>query len=180
MSKLVKEQLIRDYAERIGDIEDAMLISLRGIDANRNNSIRKGLLKQDIHVTVVRNALFKKTIEGTKLEALGKVLTGSNAVAYGGESVVEMAREIVGLVKDNPEIELHGAVLDGELFEGEEGVKRLSNFPTREEAIAQDVTLILSPARNLVGAVKGPGSTVAGLIKAIEEKLEKGETIGAA
>ena len=47
------------------NIEDAMLISLRGIDANRNNSIRKGLLKQDIHVTVVRNALFKTMIEGT-------------------------------------------------------------------------------------------------------------------
>ena len=179
MSKQVKEQLIRDYTDRLGDIEDAMLISLRGIDANRNNSIRKGLLKQDIHVTVVRNALFKTMIEGTKLGALEKVLTGSNAVAYGGESVVEMAREIVGLIKENPELELRGAVLDGELFEGEEGVKRLSQFPTRDEAIAQSVGLILSPARNLVGAIKGPGSAVAGLIKAIEEKLEKGETISA-
>jgi large subunit ribosomal protein L10 len=101
-------------------------------------------------------------------------------VAYGGESVVEMAREIVGLIKNNPEIELHGAVLDGELFEGEAGVKRLSEFPTKDEAIAQNVTLILSPGRKLVGAIKGPGAKVAGLIKAIEEKLEKGETIGAA
>ena len=177
MSRSMKERLVRDYRERLADIEDAMLISLRGIDANRNNTIRKGLLRQDIHITVVRNALFGKMIAGTSLGPLEKVLTGSNAVVYGGESVVEMAREIVGLIKENPELELHGAVLDGELFEGEEGVTRLSKFPTRDEAIAQNITLILSPARNLVGAVTGPGSGLAGLIKAIEEKLEKGETI---
>jgi len=175
----MKDQLVRDYRARLGDIEDAMLISLRGIDANRNNAIRKGLFKQDIHVTVVRNALFGQIIKGTPLEALEQVLSGSNAVVYGGESVVVMAREIVDLIKDNPELELHGAVLDGELFEGDEGVTRLSKFPTRDEAIAQNITLILSPARNLVGAIKGPGSGVAGLIKAIEEKLEKGETITA-
>ena len=37
-----------------------------------------------------------------------------------------------------------------------------ASLPTREEALAQTVTLILSPARNLVGAVKGPGSPAAG------------------
>jgi ribosomal protein L10 len=58
-------------------------------------------------------------------------------------------------------------------------VKALSKFPTRDEAIAQDVTLILGPGRKLVGAIKGPGSNLAGIIKAIEEKLEKGEAIAA-
>ena len=177
MSKPVKEMMIRDYRDRLAEVEDAMILSLRGIDANRNNAIRKGLLKQDIHVTVVRNALFRKAFEGTSLEPLGKLMTGSTAVAYGAESVVEVAREIVGLIKANPEIELKGAVLDGELFEGAAGVKRLSQFPTRDEAIAKDIAIILGPGRTLMGRVKGPGSALAGIIKSIEEKLEKGETI---
>ncbi len=63
------------------------------------------------------------------------------------------------------------------LFEGDAGVKELSRFPTRDEAIVQAITLVLSPARNLVGAVKGPGSGLVGIIKSIEEKLEKGEAI---
>ncbi|MEO1717335.1 MAG: hypothetical protein AAFR76_09510, partial [Planctomycetota bacterium] len=73
-----------------------------------------------------------------------------------------------------------GAVLDGELYAGEAGVTALSKFPTRDEAIAKVVTLVLSPARNLVAQVKGPGANVAGLVKAIEEKLEKGEAIAKA
>jgi large subunit ribosomal protein L10 len=90
---------------------------------------------------------------------------------------VDVAREIVDLVKKFPGIELKGAVLDGQLFEGEAGVEALSKFPTRDEAIAKDVAIILGPGAKLLASVKGPGSQLAGILKAIEEKLEKGETI---
>ena len=128
----------------------------------------------------MRNKLFGQAFGDSNLAPLKDVLKGSSALAYGAESVVDVAREIVGMLKQFPDIELKGAVLDGMLFEGEAGVKELSKFPTREEAIAQDVTLILGPGRKLVGAVKGPGSSLAGIIKAIEEKLEKGEAIAKA
>ncbi|USN97972.1 MAG: 50S ribosomal protein L10 [Phycisphaeraceae bacterium] len=177
MSKPVKELIMRDYRDRMGDVEDATVITLRGIDANRNNAIRTGLAAKDIHVTVVRNNLFLRTFQGTKLENLEPVLKGSNAIVYGAESVVEVAREIVALAKKHDEIELKGAILDGVLFAGDAGVKALSKYPTRDEAIAQDVTLILGPGRKLLGAVKGPGGRLMGVVKAIEEKLEKGEEI---
>ncbi|KAA0216507.1 MAG: 50S ribosomal protein L10 [Leptolyngbya sp. PLA3] len=177
MSKPVKQMIVRDYQGRVGDIEDAMLISLRGVSSNSTNKIRQTLAKKEIRVTVIRNSLFLKAFGDTKLAGLSPLLSGANALAYGAESVVEVAREIVGLLKDFPDIQLRGAVLDGQLFEGEDGVKALSKFPTRDEAIAKDVTLILSPGRKLLGAVKGPGGRLLGIVKAIEEKLEKGEAI---
>ncbi len=39
------------------------------------------------------------------------------------------------------------------------------------------VTLVVSPAKKIMGQIKGPGSNIAGIIKAIETKLEKGEAI---
>jgi large subunit ribosomal protein L10 len=177
MSKAVKDMLMQDYRERLGDLDEALVVSLRGIDSNSTNRIRRNLQKKDIRVTIVRNKLFGQTFSGSGLSKLAPVLTGSSALAYGAESVVEVAREIVGLLKDFPGIELKGAVLDGELFEGEAGVKALSKFPTRDEAIAKDVALILGPGRKLLGAIKGPGANLAGIIKAIEDKLEKGEAI---
>lgn len=177
MSKTVKNMIIEEYRERVGDTQDALVIGLRGISSNDTNAIRTGLAQKSIRVTVVRNKLFGQAFGETGLSALSDLLSGSNALAYGGESVVEVAREIVDLVKKFPDIELKGAVLDGQLFEGQDGVERLSKFPTRDEAIAEDVTLILGPGRKLVGAIKGPGSQLAGVLKAIEEKLEKGEAI---
>ena len=177
MSKAIKELVMRDYKERLGDLEDAMVISLRGVDAVSTTGIRSQLAKKEIRITMVRNKLFTQAFAGSRLAELAPVLKGSSAVAYGGQSVVEVAREIMELAKKHSGIELKGAVLDGELYEGEKGVEKLSKMPTRDEAIAQDVTLILSPGRKLLGAIKGPGSQVVGLIKAIAAKHEKGAAI---
>tara|TARA_R110000782_G_scaffold73091_2_gene146093 strand:+ start:5508 stop:6050 length:543 start_codon:yes stop_codon:yes gene_type:complete len=177
MSKPVKNMIIGEYRDRLGDAQDALVIGLRGISSNDTNEIRSGLAKKSIRVSVVRNKLFGQAFGETNLAPLTELLSGANALAYGGESVVEVAREIVELLKKFPDIELKGAVLDGQLFKGQDGVEALSKFPTRDEAIAKDVAIILGPAQKLVASVKGPGAQLAGVLKAIEEKLEKGEAI---
>jgi len=180
MSKTMKQAIMRDYKGRIagtGEFPDAMLISIRALKGRDATAVRNSLAKKKIKITVVRNSLARKTFEGSALAGLSDMLTGPSALAYGGDSVIEVAREIVGLMGKFPAIELKGAVLDGLLFSGKKGCEELSKYPTKDEAIAQVVTLIVSPAKKLLGAVKGPGSTVAGIIKSIEGKLEKGETI---
>jgi large subunit ribosomal protein L10 len=177
MSKTVKEMIMREYADRLDGTSDAMLISIRGVSAIETTRVRNVLRKKDIRVAVIRNALARRNFAGTGLEALVPLLKGPSAVAFGGQSVVEVAREIVKLVEQFPGIELKGAVLDGTLFQGKKGVEELSKFPTKDEAIGRIVTLVVSPARKLMAQVKGPGANIAGIVKAIEEKLEKGETI---
>lgn len=177
MSKPVKEIMMEDYQRALEGQENALVVSIRGIEANENNRLRQELARKDIRITVVRNSLAKKAFADGPLGGLSPILDGPSALAYGAESVVDVARAIVEFAKEIENLELKGAILDGQLFEGEEGVKRLSNFPTREEALAEAVTLILSPGRKLVGSIKGPGSRLAGIVKSIEERLEKGEQI---
>ncbi len=177
MSKPVKEMMVADYQRRFADLEGALVVDIRGIGANENNQLRMSLEQQSVRVTVLRNSLAKKAFSGTSLEALGPVLEGPAALAYGGESVVDVARALVEWARKIQNLDLKGAVLEGELYEGEEGVKRLSTMPTREEAQARVIQLILSPARNVVGAAVSPGSRLLGVVKEIEERLEKGEAI---
>ena len=177
MSKPVKEMMMADYLAKLGENSDALLLNILGVDANSTNELRKDLAKSEISVTVLRNNVARKAFEGSGLEPLADLLTGPNALVYGAETVVEVARKIVDIAEDLPDMELRGAVLDGELFEGEDGVKRLSKFPTRDEAIAKVVTVVLTPGGNLVGAAKSPASNLAGILKTIQDKLEAGETI---
>jgi large subunit ribosomal protein L10 len=177
MSKTIKSIMMRDYKSRLADSSDGLLIGIRGLKSKDQVKLRSELAKKKIRVTVVRNALAAKVFEGTGLSPLSGLLGGSNAVAYGGQSVVEIAREVCKFLDKMPALELKGAVLDGTLYSGKAGVTELSKFPTRDEAIGQAVTLVISPGRKLLGAIKGPGSNVAGIVKAIEQKLEKGETI---
>lgn len=177
MSKPIKSMIMREYKDRIGDAREALLIGIRGLKAKDQVKIRSELSKKKIRVTVVRNALASKIFEGSDLSKLSGFLTGSNAAVYGGQSIVEVAREVVKFVEKMPNLELKGAVLDGTLYSGKAGVTELSKFPTKDEAIANIVTLVVSPGRKLLGQLKGPGSAVAGIVSAIEQKLEKGETI---
>lgn len=181
MSKAIKNIIMRDYTSRVagdeGKPQDAVLISIRGVKAVDTTKLRGNLAKKHIKITVIRNSLARKAFGGSSLSALTDVLSGASALAYGSESVVQVARALTESIAKYPALELKGAVLDGTLYKGKEGVVELSKFPTRDEAIAQSVTLVVSPGRKLLGQVKGPGSNVAGIIKAIEMKLEKGEAI---
>ena len=178
MSKTVKNLMIRDYQARLEGVEDALVISLRGVPANDNNELRMALQKKDIRISVIRNALAPHAFKDTGLEGLTPLLNGPSALAYGAESVVDVARAVMEWARKVEKLELKGAILDGTLFEGKAGVEALSKYPTRDEALAQTVTLFLSPGRKAVGAALGPGSRLLAIVKTIEEKLEKGETIG--
>lgn len=179
MSKPVKKLIIDAYKGKFDDVTGALVLDIRGLTSNDNNTLRNGLLKKQIRVTVVKNSLAKQAFAGTALEPIGPALEGPSALAY-GESVVDVAREIMEWTKKIKTVSLKGAVLDGQYFAGAAGVKRLSEFPTKEEAQAKVVTLILSPARKVVGCVVSPGSKVLGIVKEIQTRLEKGETIAKA
>ena len=177
MSKTVKGYMIRDYQDRLGEYEDALVISIRGMGGNDNNAFRAKLAEKDIRIMTIRNALAKHAFEESKLKALVPVLEGPSALAFGAESVVDVARELLKFKDQIEELEFKGGCIEGELFAGEAGVEQLSRLPTREEAIAGVVGAIMGPARNLAGAAVGPASVIAGCLKAIEAKLEDGEEI---
>lgn len=176
MSKLVKGLIEKQYARQFGDLDGAVLIDISGVKAGDNEAMRTDLNGKQVKVTVVRNALASRAFQGTALEGLKELLKGPNAMVYGGDSVVTVAREVLRWVKQVEALDVKGAIMDGQLFTAAE-VDALSKYPTREEAQAQVVQIILTPAQKLAGAIVGPGRKVASLIKAIEEKLEKGETI---
>lgn len=177
MSKDVKNLMIRDYKERVAGISDALVISLRGVSGIDNNKMRLDLRKKNVRITVMRNSLATHAFKGTPLAALESMLNGPTALAYGESGVIDAARAVVEWAKKLEKLELKGAILDGVLYEGKKGVEQLSKFPTKAEAQAQVVTLILSPAKNIMAQVKGPGGKVMGIVKSVHDKLEKGEAI---
>ena len=174
MSKPVKELITSNYKQRFGELEGAVIIDIRGIDANKNNAFRLDLQEKDIRITVLKNTLAREALNSTSLELLNQAIVGPSALAYGAESVVNVARELVTWAKKISDLELKGAVLDGEYFDGDAGVKRLGAFPTREEAQAKVVQLILSPAGKVVSGATSPGSNPAALLWRSQHRLLRG------
>src|SRR5215207_10568313 len=173
MSKVVKGLVQKEIAKRLGDVDGVAVINPRGIDAIKNNQIRRRLRAKGVRMTVVKNTLAKRAVGDGKLKGFDALLDGPSAVIYGEASIATIARMILDEKKADEKIELRGIFFDGELYTGDKGVEQVSKLPTREEAIGQIVALILAPGAKLSGIFKGQGGKVAALVKAVEERAEK-------
>lgn len=174
MSKKLKGLIEKELTDRFEGIESLGVINPRGIDANRNNHIRRKLHEKGLRMTVVKNTLARRSIQG-KLTGFDKLLDGPSALIYGQASASVIARLLLDEKKTDEKLELRGVFFDGEIYAGDKGVEQVSKLPTREEAIANILGAILGSGRKLAAALKGPGGTLGAVLKTIEDKAKEKE-----
>jgi large subunit ribosomal protein L10 len=167
MSKYVKELVTRDVKRRLEGVEDAVLVSYTGMDANRTNELRTELSEKNISMMVVKNSLARRATEGSSLAPAFEGVTGPVAVCWGSTDFVSLVKELVRLDKDEDkfsEFSANSGVMDGEPLDAE-GLKAVSKWPSREEQISILVGQILGPGSQLSGAMLGPGKMLNSQIK---------------
>ena len=171
MSKYVKQLVTRDIQRQLDGVQDAVLVSTVGMDANTTTELRGELAEKNITMFVVKNSLARRATEGTSLAAAFEGASGPVAVCYGGEDFVSLVKEVVRLDKDDEKYEkfiADSAVMDGERLDAD-GVKAVSKWPTREEQISMLVGQILGPGSSLSAAMLGPGKMLNSQLKKISE-----------
>jgi large subunit ribosomal protein L10 len=155
-----------------------VILSVKGVNALVDGQFRTALRKKKIRLQVVKNSYTRRVFKemGLSLPDDSPVWSGTTVLAWGAGSVSELSRSIDAELKDvkkgpqyKDKVTIKGAIADGEAITFEQAKTR----PTREEAIARVISLAMSPAANIVGALKGPASGVAGQVKTISEKKEE-------
>ena len=60
MSKYVKQLVTRDIQRQLDGVQDAVLVSTVGMDANTTNELRGELAEKNITMFVVKNSLARR------------------------------------------------------------------------------------------------------------------------
>lgn len=173
MSKFVKDLIEAELKKKITDdnAKDFVVVSTMGVSGNDNNMLRGELKSKGVKITVVPNTLFRKALRSEGLDSAAELFTGACAIAYGGDSIVDVAKEVCDWAKKIKAFVVKGAYVEGSSLD-EKAAIELSKMPNRVELQGAVIMLAMSPARQLAGAITGPGGVIAGCLKAIADKEE--------
>ncbi len=170
MSKYVKDLVTKDVARRLEGVEDALLVNVVGLDANKTVQLRKRLRDKQMNLMVIKNNLARRACEGTPLAAAFEGAAGTLALLWGGEDVISLAKEVVEIQKGGQfdPFEPRGGVMDGEHLSADM-VKDVSKWPNRQGQLSILLGQILSPGAKLSSQLLAPGGALA---SQIEKKAE--------
>ncbi|MFM8734010.1 MAG: 50S ribosomal protein L10 [Pirellulales bacterium] len=181
MSKAIKDMLVDDLKGRLQGVGDVIVVSLGKLDAQKTTQLRQTLRKKRISLQLVKNSLARRAMAGTPLAPAFERSEGMLAIAWGGEDVVDLAKELDRLqgVKDFDGFECRGGALDGARLDAVD-VKRVAKWPTRSEQLSILSGQISSLGGTISGQILSAGGSLAGQIKSRADDLEKAGGEGAA
>ena len=176
MSKAIKDMLVDDLKGRLVGVGDVIVVSLGKLDAQKTTLLRQTLRKKRIHLHLVKNSLARRAMSGTPLAPALERAEGMLAIAWGGEDVVDLAKELDRLqgVKDFEGFECRCGALDGARLEAAD-VKSVAKWPSRAEQLSILSGQISSLGATISGQILSAGGTLAGQLKSRCEDLEKAE-----
>jgi large subunit ribosomal protein L10 len=173
MSYFIKNQIQSEYDSKFSGLREFIVIDTTGINGIDNNIFRGEMKKKGMHLSIVKNSLMRLTLKKMGMDRAADIFdSGQCVVVYGGDSVVDIAKEVVTWTKKLKNVKARGAFVEGTVMPGEKLVD-LSKMPTRAEMQGQVVQLILSPGAKVAGAIASQGGIIAGCLKSLIEKKEK-------
>ncbi len=175
MTKEEKGQIIEELAEKFSQHNHFYITDASGLTVAQINAFRRLCFNAGVEYRVYKNTLIKKALEKQtgNYEELYKVLHGFSGVIFSKESGNAPARVIKEYrkkIQGRPG--LKGASIESTVFVGEEHLDTLVELKSKNELIGEVVSLLQSPAKNVLSALLSGKQTVAGLVKALEERKQ--------
>lgn len=171
MSKQLKTMITDALRSRFEGVEEACVVDLTGLNVEHTQAVRTALSDRDMRMMVVKNSLARRAFEGGPLGPLGLDLSGPCAFVTGGDSVIDVAREMVKLAAEYPQITLKRGLLSGD--QELTAVAELAKLSGKKELLSEVAGLLASPGRALAGCLTSPQSKLAGCLKAMAEGGEE-------
>ncbi|MEO5976328.1 MAG: 50S ribosomal protein L10 [Chryseolinea sp.] len=177
MTREEKAKIIDELSAKFADNNHFYITDATGFTVDQINNFRRLCFKNGVEYRVYKNTMIRKALEkNTNVDytPLIDTLHGFSGVIFSkevGNAPARVIREFRKKLEGKPV--LKAAAIQSDIFVGDENLNMLSELKSKNELIGDIISLLQSPAKNLVSALLSSKNTVAGLVKALEERGTK-------
>ena len=171
MTKQEKHEIVKNLLAKLNENNIFYLADISELDAETSTKLRRMAFKRDVSLNVVKNTLLRKALEAAECsyEEFYDVLKGNTSILFSevGNAPAKLIQEFR---KKNKKPILKGAYIEEAIFIGDDKIDTLAQIKSKEELVGDIITLLQSPAKNVLSALQSGGSTIAGLVQTLSEK----------
>lgn len=165
---------VADLTERLKKAEVAIMLDYRGLNAEETEKLRSDARKAGVDLRVSKNRLVKLALKNLGYDTLDSMLKEPTMVAFGYADPVTAPKMVLEFIKSNDKLKLKGALYDRKAL-STDGVKELSQLPTKDQLIARLLGSI-GPSNSLgraMRSMKNPGTKLMYALQAVAKKKEE-------
>jgi large subunit ribosomal protein L10 len=173
LSKDKKAEVINEVSELLNTSKLTVVAKYSGTSVKSMQELRRTAKDSRTTISVVKNRLVKKALEGNEKFAgsYADILSGQLMYAFNSEDEVAPAQVIANFAKNEPQIEFVGAIgADGSLLSAQD-VKALAGLPSKDQLRAQLAGTIAAPLSGFVNVMSGNVRGVLNVLNARADQL---------
>ena len=148
MNKEQKKNYINEMETQFQNNEAVMVTHYQGLTMSQLDELRGQMREHGIKFTITKNRITKIALEKTKCKDLSSLFAGATAVAFSDDAIIS-ARILSKFAKTNESLKLLGGIMGNEVLD-QAAVQNVANLPTLDEARANIVGILATPASKLV------------------------------
>ena len=171
MNKQEKVKAVEELKGQLDDFKSIYLTDIAGLNAVQTSKLRRECFNSNVKLSVVKNTFLERAMNESENDfgELKDLLNGNTTVMLSsiGNSPAKVIKKFR---KDGDKPILKGAFVDEAIYIGDEHIEALFNLKSKEEVIGEIITLLQSPAKNVISALKSSSGKIAGLVKTLSEK----------
>jgi large subunit ribosomal protein L10 len=147
------------------------LTDIAGLDALQTSKLRRECFNSDIKLSVVKNTFLERAMSESENDfgELKGLLQGNTTIML-SQTGNSPAKVIKKFRKDSDKPILKGAFVDEAIYIGDEHIEALFNLKSKDEVLGEIISILQSPAKNVISALKSSSGKIAGLVKTLTEK----------
>ena len=171
MNKEEKVIAVEELKGQLADYKSIYLTDIAGLNAVQTSKLRRECFNSNVKLSVVKNTFLERAMSESENDfgELKELLKGNTTIMLStiGNSPAKVIKKFR---KDGDKPILKGAFVDEAIYIGDEHIDALFNLKSKEEVIGEIITLLQSPAKNVISALKSSSGKIAGLVKTLSEK----------